>query len=184
MTASASELQIRVATLADLKTIRGVHLAAFPEEEREIVAALAVELVAEGPESGVLSLLAEQNGSATGSVVFSANAIPDAPSLKAYMLAPLGVRPDEHRGGVGSALVRAGLEMLEARGANVVMVYGDPKYYGRFGFTAELGEHFLPQHPLQFPFGWQAMTLGADVALPDQPVSIRCAAPLDDPALW
>ena len=44
-------------------------------------------------------------------------------------------------------------------GVNVVFVYGDPKYYGKFGFSAEVASAYSPPYELQYPFGWQAVAL-------------------------
>jgi putative acetyltransferase len=52
-------------------------------------------------------------------------------------LAPLAVRPGLQRAGLGSALVRAGLESVREFGAHGVLVLGHPAYYPRFGFAAE-----------------------------------------------
>ena len=50
-------------------------------------------------------------------------------------LAPMAVAPDRQRSGVGSALVRAGLEACRERGASAVVVLGHAEYYTRFGFA-------------------------------------------------
>ena len=64
-----------------------------------------------------------------------------------------------------------------------MIVYGDPDFYGRFGFDAKLGESFIPPHPLEYPFGWQALQLNPyDIC--DVAQSIRCIGPLDNPKLW
>ncbi len=52
-------------------------------------------------------------------------------------LAPMAVRPDRQRAGLGSTLVRAGLESAREFGACGVLVLGHPAYYPRFGFSAE-----------------------------------------------
>jgi putative acetyltransferase len=44
------------------------------------------------------------------------------------------VSPAWQRRGVGSALVRAGLDACRRASQRVVVVLGDPRYYGRFGF--------------------------------------------------
>ena len=49
-------------------------------------------------------------------------------------LGPLAVRPDRQRQGIGSALVRRGLEILRERTCPFVVVLGHPAYYPRFGF--------------------------------------------------
>lgn len=46
----------------------------------------------------------------------------------------MAVIPAFQRKGIGSALVRAGLEQCEQRGFDAVVVLGHPEYYPRFGF--------------------------------------------------
>ncbi len=55
-------------------------------------------------------------------------------SFDAMGLAPMAVLPDHQGAGIGSKLVRAGLEECRAAGHNVVVVLGHPHYYPRFGF--------------------------------------------------
>jgi putative acetyltransferase len=87
-----------------------------------------VELVAEGARDLVV-----------GHILFSHLPIhaPDGSIIRAAALAPLAVLPAYQRGGVGAALVRAGLEACAGEGAQAVVVVGHPDYYPRFGFTAE-----------------------------------------------
>lgn len=54
------------------------------------------------------------------------------------MVGPVAVEPGLQRGGIGQALVRASLDASDARGGDVLMMIGDPEYYGRFfGFSAD-----------------------------------------------
>ena len=76
-----------------------------------------------------------------------------------------------------------GIEQLANNGANVLLVYGDPKYYGKFGFKPETAAHYLPPYELQYPFGWQAIVLRNGVPH-ERAVKISCVAPLRDPELW
>ena len=47
----------------------------------------------------------------------------------------MAVAPEHQRTGVGSALVRAGLDQCTELGIGAVVVLGHPKYYPRFGFS-------------------------------------------------
>jgi len=55
-------------------------------------------------------------------------------STPALALAPLSVRPDLQRRGVGLALMHAVLGAADALGEPLVALLGDPVYYSRFGF--------------------------------------------------
>ncbi len=55
-----------------------------------------------------------------------------AGDVPAYALGPVAVLPERQRQGLGSAVVRAALARREDR---LVVVLGDPAYYGRFGFV-------------------------------------------------
>jgi putative acetyltransferase len=85
----------------------------------------------------VLALVAEQRSAAAGYVAFPRLTLATrGRSIPAVGLAPLGVRPECRRQGIGGALVRAGLTQLRDDGERIVFVLGDPAYYGRFGFKA------------------------------------------------
>ena len=49
---------------------------------------------------------------------------------------PLSVLPVYQGQGVGSALVRHTLPLCREMGFRAVIIYGNPAYYGRFGFRA------------------------------------------------
>ncbi len=61
-------------------------------------------------------------------------------------IAPLAVRPDCQGKGIGTALMTDLVRRLDLRGFPLVVVLGDPGYYGRFGFqpSGPLGIHYLP----------------------------------------
>ncbi len=61
----------------------------------------------------------------------------DSSTIEAAALAPIAVSPDYRGAGIGAALIREGLRICKAHGKDVVLVLGDPRYYVRFGFSAE-----------------------------------------------
>ena len=85
-----------------------------------------------------LSLVAEQEGEVVGHIAFSPTRFSGG-SAAWYLIGPLSVRPELQRQGIGSALLRAGMELLQARGAQGFALVGDPDYYGRFGFAHQAG---------------------------------------------
>ena len=81
----------------------------------------------------VLSLVAVEADAVVGHVLFSRLRAPAA----ALALAPLAVRADRRRRGIGARLVEAGLDRARREGWRAVVVLGDPAYYSRFGFRPE-----------------------------------------------
>lgn len=174
---------IRSATSHVRDDIRDVHLCAFPEHENLRVARLAVNLLNEETEPETVNLVGEVRGRVVGHIAFSPVFAGDDDNRLGYILAPLGVRPEYQGGGLASKLVENGIERLAVQGVDAVFVYGDPKFYGRFGFTAGTATKYLPPYDLQFPFGWQANFLHGEGSR-DQVVRISCVASLRDPTLW
>jgi putative acetyltransferase len=58
--------------------------------------------------------------------------------MPAVALAPVAVVPERQRRGIGSMLVRAGLQECRVRAERIVLVVGHPDYYPRFGFSHPL----------------------------------------------
>jgi putative acetyltransferase len=114
-----------------------------PEEPRDRDASLEVERLAFGSdeepgiveavrdEEGSFALVAEEDGAVVGHVQFSRAWIGEAAVMA---LGPVGVLPVRQGRGVGSALIREGLEEARSRGEAAVILLGDPAFYPRFGF--------------------------------------------------
>jgi putative acetyltransferase len=83
----------------------------------------------------VVSLVAEDNQTIVGHIMFSPVLLSGHPDVKIMGLAPMAVAPIHQRKGIGSALVRAGLEQCKQLGFGAVVVLGHPEYYPRFGFS-------------------------------------------------
>ena len=152
-------MNIRIATTQDQDAIRRLYWSAFPERENEIVATLAVELLAERSALPIISLVAEMEDDVVGHVAFSPVEIANQATIQAYILAPLAVRPGVQKQRIGSALVEYGMQRLSAMGVDIIFVYGAPEYYGRFGFSADTAQGYSAPYPLQYPFGWQAVAI-------------------------
>jgi putative acetyltransferase len=172
-----------MATALDRDDVRSVHLSAFPEDERETVAQLAVDLLSEETTPPTLSLVAETEDAVVGHVAFSPVTTGSDEHFRGYILAPLGVKPDYQNRGIGSRLVESGMQRLSEMGVGILFVYGDPKYYGRFRFSVDAAEPYIPPYRLQYPSGWQAIAL-KECSTGTSAVKIACVASLCDPVLW
>jgi len=176
-------MRIRVATSLDSEDIREVHLCAFSDGEKQKVSTLAVNLLSEETNPETISLVAEADGAVVGHIAFSPVTITNNKSWSGYILAPLGVKPEYQRRQIGSKLIESGMDLLSKMNVNIVFVYGDPKYYGKFGFKADVASRYSPPYELQYPFGWQAIAFYEDV-FTDSTVKISCVVSLSDPELW
>lgn len=155
---------IRVEDAADWAAIYAIYEAAFGQR-------VEAELVQHLHEGGdlILSLTAYGDGGApTGHVAFSHLAIHDSAHVKGCVLAPLAVVPAFRKQGVGSNLVRNGLDRLRAGGYDLVAVLGDPNYYARFGFTTRLASRL--KTPYDGPY-LQALALSGKGQAAHGPVS-------------
>ena len=124
--------------LADLDAIRAVNRAAF---ETDAESRLVDLLRADG--SMITSLVAVVDEHVVGHIAFSKLIIraDNDEVIEAVALAPMAVAPEHQRSGIGTQLVRDGLDQCRARGHRIVIVVGHPSYYPRFGFSAEVAKN-------------------------------------------
>ena len=122
-------MQIRAERSEDKNAVYAVNLNAFDSPfEAKLVDKLRDQA------QPFVSLVAEVDGSIVGHIAFSSATLLEHPDLSLMGLAPVAVLPAHHRQGIGSALIRAGLEQTRQLGALAVVVLGHPEYYPRFGF--------------------------------------------------
>lgn len=157
-----------------------LYTEAFPSEG---LLPLVTKLLAE--RDIVLSLAARSDGKLVGHALFTICGIAgqsDDTEIQVALLGPVAVAEATQRQGIGSALIRAGLQRLAANGIVQIFVLGDPGYYGRFGFRAD--DRVATPVPIPEPWraAWQSMCLQQRQALP--PGKLTVPTPWQDPSLW
>ena len=129
-------MRLRPEQPADVPAIRSVNLRAFEGPgEAALVDALRRQA------HPTISLVAELGGDVVGQITFSPVVHEQHPELTVMGLAPMAVVPDLQGQGIGSALVRAGIDRCRNIGTAALIVLGHPAFYPRFGFVpaAEFG---------------------------------------------
>ncbi len=126
-------IEIRAERPGDAGSIGTVNRFVFGQEDE----ARLVEAIRAWPGfDPALSLVAVAAGRIVGHILFSPISIVDGSiSTPALALAPMAVLPEWQRKGVGSKLVRIGLDVCRSRGHGIVIVVGHPEFYPRFGFV-------------------------------------------------
>ncbi|HUO98222.1 MAG TPA: N-acetyltransferase [Rhizomicrobium sp.] len=84
--------------------------------------------------AAAVALVAEDVGRIVGQAAFS-KVLVGGRDVGWHGCGPVSVLPTRHRQGIGSALMRAGLDRLRALGSKGCVVVGHPDYYPRFGFA-------------------------------------------------
>lgn len=127
------DVVIRERTTADDVSIRRLNDDAF---HGVLESTLVDELRATG--FAAIELVAVEDTEIVGHILFSALAMTmEAEAVPALALAPMAVRGDRRRRGIGNRLVRTGLDLARRREWWAVIVLGHPCYYPRFGFSCE-----------------------------------------------
>lgn len=124
---------VRPERTGDVEAIDDVVIRAF---DRDDEARLVAQLRRDG--DATISLVAVAGDVVIGHILLSPMSAP----FRALGLAPLSVVPEHQKQGVGTALMHAAIAQTWRGGWSAIFVLGDPAYYGRFGFRADLAAGF------------------------------------------
>ncbi|WP_087504165.1 GNAT family N-acetyltransferase [Neiella marina] len=103
--------------------------------------------------------------------------------IQAFLLSPVAVKTSYQGQGVGQQLIKFGIEQLQQQGAELLITYGDPNFYGKTGFQP-LAETII-QAPLllSYPHGWLGQSLVSDT-MPTIAGKPSCVPALNNPIYW
>src|SRR5262245_17611562 len=154
---------IRAEQPGDLADVRNVVERAFERrDEADLVDALRDDTLR------IASLVAVDADRIVGHVMFSRVWVVNAGvSVAVASLAPMAVRPECQRRGIGAALINRGIEVCRSAGWPAIVVVGHERYYPRFGFSAAAVAHL--ESPYAGPY-----FMGLDLR-PDALASLRGA---------
>lgn len=83
-----------------------------------------------------LDFVAEKEGRIVGNIVYSRGVIKDKQGAENEIICfgPISVLPAYQKQGIGSALIIHTTNLARTIGYSAICIYGDPRYYSRFGF--------------------------------------------------
>lgn len=179
-----NDIKIRETRAEDIEAIMQVEREAFGYNKE---ARLVADLLADKSAQPMVSLLAFYRGEAVGHVLFTrAYFDGQAEQPVMHILAPLAVKPEFQRQGIGGMLIKEGIRLLQQMGSNLVFVLGHREYYPRYGFmphAARLGYPAPYPIPEEFSDCWMIQpisSLGFDTGKG----KIKCSDVLNEPEHW
>lgn len=126
-------MNIRIETAADEGAIAALVRDNFPTPAE---AKLVARLRADG--DAVIALVAEADARIAAYAMLSTMTAP----LKALGLGPVATAANARKQGLASAVIVEGLARARMAGWEACFVLGNPRFYGRFGFRADLAAGF------------------------------------------
>ena len=174
---------IRKLSVNDLSAIEETFFNSFSADEASITFPVIKSSITDNTTDENYCLGFELDGKIVSAVGFSPVVFESDAEISAYILAPLATHKSHQKKGFATKLIEAAKSYFSENSVDALLVYGDPKYYGRYGFSADIGKHFIPPYPLEHDFGWQALMLNK-TELSNSQLNFTCVDALSDAALW
>jgi putative acetyltransferase len=123
-------IEIRLEQPSDIEEIRNIYSLSFGQpQEGSIVDKLRVNC------NEIVSLVAVSGKKVVGHILFSPAILEGKTNnIKGMGIAPMAVLPEFQNRGIGSKLVREGINKLKTKEYSFIIVLGHAKFYPRFGF--------------------------------------------------
>lgn len=180
----SNNIQIRETNAEDIHDILEVEEQAFGYDKE---ARLVAELLADHTAEPVVSLLAFSEGKAVGHILFTRAYFDEGQNQPVmHILAPLAVKPEYQRQGIGGMLIKAGIGKLREKGSNLVFVLGHKDYYPKYGFIPHATQAGYPAPyliPEEYSDCWMVQEVG-EKGFEAGKGKIKCSDVLNRPEHW
>ncbi|KAA3633443.1 MAG: N-acetyltransferase [Bacteroidetes bacterium] len=178
------KITIRQTSNSDLEDVLDINRQAFGEED---VAGLVDGLLKDATAQPLLSLLALIEDKPAGYILFTRATLEgqtDQPGIQ--ILAPLAIKPEFQKQGIGGKLIEEGISQLKKSGTELVFVLGHETYYPRHGFIPDAKSMGFPATypiPEKNKDAWMIYPLVKD-ALNGTSGKVICADFMNRPEYW
>lgn len=128
-----NKMIIRTESAEDFKEVFKLNYQAFDNREDE---AKLVERIRKSDEFvPELSIVAEIENQIVGHALFSKAVVENEEAASTVIvLAPLAIKPDFQKQGIGSQLIEEGIRRCRSLRYTLILLIGHPSYYPRLGF--------------------------------------------------
>jgi putative acetyltransferase len=177
------DIHIREARKSDFDDVMRVEKEAFGYEKEAI---LVSELLEDKSAAPVLSLLAFKNNEAVGHILFTKATLDGRTAPLIYLLAPLAIKPQHQKQGIGGMLINEGVKKLKEIGAEMIFVLGHESYYPKYGFKQNAGSMgFAAPYPIpeEHAGAWMIYPLSSE-SVDGIKGRVVCADALNKPEHW
>lgn len=177
-------IKIKETGNSDINDILEVERLAFGYDKE---ADLVNDLLNDKSAEPILSLLAFYGEEAVGHILFTRALIKGhEDTTLAYILAPLAVKPEFQKMGIGGMLIKEGLLRLIKMKADIVFVLGHMDYYPKYGFIPDAESFGFPAPypiPAEYSNAWMVQPLNSK-NLNSVKGKVTCADQLNKPEHW
>jgi putative acetyltransferase len=150
-------------------------------DEGRIISDLASELARQMSQSHTLFYGLSDTNDALIAGAFTSSLTNDR-EINAKIMAPVAVHPDAQGHGLSRQLIEQIID-TESKYSDLLVTYGDPNFYRRFGFRTISTAVVKPPYEIEYPEGWLAVhyTNKSESELAGQ---YNCVEAFRDERLW
>ena len=130
------------------------------QSEGLVIGNLVYELMTGTDAQELYGFVVTENKKIIGSIFFSRMTFES--EVNAFILSPVAIDTNYQGKGFGQKLINFGINHLKENGVELVITYGDPKFYSKVGFILITEKLIKAPFTLTYPEGWLAQSLVGD----------------------
>jgi len=150
--------------------------------EGELIGNLAHDLMTKADKDTLRVFIVQEKDVIVGCIFFSEMTFQKS-SQKAYLLAPVAILTQYQGKGIGQKLIHFAHNILKKEGKDIVITYGDIRFYEKVGYSPISEEIIQAPLKLSYPQGWLAQSLLQNNISPI-PGKSHCIEAFNDPRYW
>lgn len=151
------------------------------QDEGDIIGKLVTELIDTTSSSDLLGFVAIDADEIIACVFFSRLTFES--DTNGFILSPLAVNTDNQGHGVGQKLINFSVEQLKNRDVEILLTYGDIRFYSKVGFIPISEEIIKAPLILSYPEGWLAQAINGNLIAAISG-HVQCVDALNKQAYW